>query len=204
MNRACVVLLTALILSGCQSPKVPVPARSATSTLGNLFHNDRLKADEFADLPISVDQGSVYVSGMWLPEGTGSAKPRDFANEVSITCNRSEKNCEEISVSLGAAKDRVTVMTPEESPWYINSWTADGLTASQGPSLHSPPGSADRCQFQTITMTFASGLVFKNTIPVPEKGCEAFKGISTDRLMSGRFYIDTTPRNNSEAQDQGK
>lgn len=155
-------------------------------------------------MPISVDQGEVMVSGMWLPNDFSPAKPRNFANEVSITCSQSEKNCQEVSVSLGATQDRVVVMTPGESDWYINSWTADGLTASQGPSLHAPLGSADRCQFQTISMTFASGLVFKNTIPVSEKGCEAFKGISTDRLVSGRFYIDTTPENNSEAKDAGK
>lgn len=121
MNRACVVLFAGFIVSGCQSPKASAPTTTATSTLKNLFHNDRFKALEFSDMPISVDHGSVYVSGMWLPDDTGSAKPRNFADEVSIWCNQSEKNCEEISVSLGAAKDRVVVMPPDESPWYINS-----------------------------------------------------------------------------------
>jgi len=204
MNRASVALLAALILSGCQSPKASAPATNTGSNFAKLFGSDRLKALEFSDMPISVDQGSVLVSGMWLPDDIGPAKPRNFADEVSIACNQSEKDCEEVSVSLGASQDRVAVMTPEESHWYIQSWNADGLTASQGPSPHSPEGSPERCQFQTITMTFASGLVFKNTIPVPEKGCQAFKGISTDRLVSGRFYIDTTPGNNSEAQDAAK
>ncbi|MGB9031549.1 MAG: hypothetical protein WCC27_15620, partial [Acidobacteriaceae bacterium] len=142
-----------------------------------------------------VFEGEVIADGMWVMESSVPGNALLFPEQVRITCQRSQMTCQEMTITLSPIQGIVFVMGPEEKEWTINSWNKDGLMASNG--ADTLPLS-DRCHNHVLTITFSSGAVSTSDIPTHTKRCEAFKQTDSYRLVSGGYYVDTTPGNDAD------
>ena len=169
-------------------------ARPVKPFSNGLFHNERLKRLELKDYGIIGDDQRRDISGMWVSESKDPARQLGLPEQVTIGCERSEKTCRELTVTLGVAGEFVDVMDGiGETIWQITSWDANGLLASYGPDVSGP--ASDRCHRRVLAMSFASGAVSTADIPTHETGCEAFIEANSYRLIRGNYYVDTTPAN---------
>lgn len=156
--------------------------------------NGRLKMSGFESMPINAEEGFLIVDGIWLPD---SNKPDDalaFPEQVRITCDKTEKVCRELKVTLSeVVKGMLVIGGPDETEWPISSWDARGLFATYGPSKHG--NDSDKCQRHVLTMAFGSGAISTSDIPTHEKGCEIFLKTNSYRLARANYWFDTSPGN---------
>ncbi len=160
--------------------------------LTDAFHNERLKANSLADFAIAGDGESRLVDGFWVSESKDPAKALTFPQQVKISCTRYNKECMEISVTLGPVKDMVIIQDIDDTIYDVDRWDSHGLTASYGGAGFS------RCQRHVLTMDFDSSAVSVSDIPTRKKGCEAFTETNSYRLVRGMYYVDTSPGNNMD------
>jgi hypothetical protein len=147
----------------------------------------------FEASPIHVEMGYLSVAGIWLPESDNPDDALAFPEQVTITCDRTEKVCKELKVTLAEViKGMLVISGPEESDWPISTWDARGLFATYGPSLHG--NDFDKCHRHVLTMVFSSGAISTSDIPTHEKGCEMFPKTNSYRMARGNYWFDTTPQ----------
>jgi hypothetical protein len=169
-------------------------AASAQKKPPTPFRNDRLKSLVFPDSTIVGDESSRLATGIWVAESKDPEKTLVFPIQVRIRCTRYNKECVELSVTLGAVTDMVSVQDIDDATYDIDKWDSHGLTASFGGD------SSSRCQRHVLTMDFASGAVSVADIPTRQKGCEAFTETDSYRLVRGMYYVDTSPSNDMDKQ----
>lgn len=155
------------------------------------FHNDRLKSLVLSGPPLSKASTKTVVlaSGMWVAESSDPKKTLVLPQQVKIWCYKSTKQCEELSVTLGAVPAAVTIEDVDTTTYDIDKWDEHGLTASFGGEETSP------CQRHVLTADFDSGAVSVNDIPTRKARCEAFAETDSYKLIRGQYYVDTTPGN---------
>lgn len=163
---------------------------NAQKKLTDYFHNERLKANTLADFAITGDGESRLVDGFWVSESKDPAKALTFPQQAKITCTRYNKECMEISVTLGPFKDMVIIKDIDDTVYDVDRWDSHGLTASYGGGV-----GFSRCQRHVLTMDFDSGAVSVSDIPTRKKGCEVFTETNSYRLVRGMYYVDTSPGN---------
>ena len=159
-------------------------------TTSGTFHNARLKTLTFPSPPLVKTKFYSYsavASGIWLSEDPKKALV--LPQQVKILCSKSAKECTEISVTLGPVPTLVSIEDVDNTVYEVDKWDDHGLTASYGGDESS------RCQRHVLTMDFESGAVSVSDIPTRKTGCEAFTETNSYKLVSGSYYIDTTPGN---------
>lgn len=180
----------------CISVLIPLPiGAQENATWLNLLHNERLKAEALPDRPISGSPTYRYVTGIWTPESKDSSKGLVFPQQVRIDCHNygtDDRACVEISVTLGATNELVSLQDIGTSDYDIDHWDSDGLIASYGGE------EPDRCQRHVLTMDFKTGAVSVSDIPTHRKGCEAFMETDCYKLVRGFYYVDTSPKNDMD------
>src|SRR5262249_9873328 len=135
----------------------------------------------------------VIVSGYWVSESKEPSKALAFPMMVSITCQRGEKICREASVTLKPAPGVILIQDIAETEYDITRWDEHGLVASYG------GGDAfDRCQTHVLIIGFESGATSVSDIPTHKEDCKAFKDTDSYRLVSGYYWIDTSPGNDMD------
>jgi len=164
-----------------------------------VLHNDRLKTLTFSKPPLLMTGHhafSVLATGFWVPETSDPAKALVLPQQVRISCLRGTKECTEISVSLGPVPSMVLIRDLDSSNYDVDKWDQHGLTASYGGDEASP------CQRHVLTIDFDSGAVSVSDIPTRKTGCEAFTATDSYKLVSGQYYVDTTPGNDLDRKKQ--
>jgi hypothetical protein len=166
---------------------------SAQQRLSSIFHNERLKTNSYPDTSIVGNDHSRLVTGFWVSESKDPAKSLVFPQQVRIRCTRYNKECAEISVTIAASKDLVSIQDIDDTTYEVNKWDAHGVTASYGGDPVLSP-----CQRHVLTMDFDSGAVSVSDIPTRKKGCEMFTETDSYRLERGFYYVDTSPGNDAD------
>jgi hypothetical protein len=169
-------------------------SKTQSVSLSAFLHNDRLKIFTLNDYPVVGDSLSRYVAGVWLPESKDPTKSLAMPQQVTISCNKAEKTCTEISITLAPTPVSVAVQDIDEEEYAVDSWDAHGLVASYG----GDEDSASKCQRHVMTMDFDSGAVSVSDIPTHRKSCEMFIETNSYRLQRGYYYVDTTPNNDAD------
>jgi hypothetical protein len=158
--------------------------------------NGRLKMSGLESMPINTEMGFLSVDGIWLPESNNPDDALAFPEQVTITCDRTERLCRELKVTLAeAVKGMLVIVGPDETDWPIISWDERDLMATYGPSIHG--NTSDKCHRHVLAMVFGSGAISTSDIPTHEKGCEIFPKTNSYRLARGHYWIDTSPDVNS-------
>jgi hypothetical protein len=157
-----------------------------------MFHNERLKTLALSGPPLFKDKSnsrSAFATGIWVSESSDPQKALVLPQQVKIVCAKYQKQCTEISVTLGPVKDMVGIQDVDTTIYDVDKWDEHGLTASYGGDESS------RCQRHVLTIDFDSGAVSVSDIPTRKVGCEAFAETDSYKLVRGQYYVDTTPGN---------
>jgi hypothetical protein len=173
-----------------------VPGQSNAKNVAQLSAEiDKEIRDEKAGTvkPCPIDLASPYISlsGIWRSEvpGVFLVSPE----QVWIECEAQEKQCRVLRVRFDLDKLGVSIQGPDETDYQVISWDAKSLFATHDPDV------LDRCHRSVLTINAAGGDASVSDIPTHEKGCEIFKDTNSYRLVTGNYYVDTTPDNNSPA-----
>lgn len=191
-----------LLIAGCESsqtstsdtPTKAIAARTAVA---------RIKVAKWPGFPATVLSGAVAFSGVRLPVSNDSEEMADSPWQVNIVCGKVSGLCKENDLRFSADGYKISPVLYDMSVWRITQWDAGGMVASWGPDLSAPVGSRDRCRIHTLTVKFASGSIPSGGVSFSDSstgqaGCEKFQGTTTDRLVSGELYIDTSPGNDAD------
>lgn len=165
---------------------------AALVTQGQTFHNERLKTLVLPGSPLLKDKFHSFTalaSGFWVSESNDRKKTLVFPQQVKIWCSKNSKLCTETSVTLGIVPTMVSIQDVDNTDYPVDKWDEHGLTASFGGDATS------RCQRHVLTIDFDSGAVSVADIPTRKAGCEAFTETNSYKLVSGQYYVDTTPGN---------